>query len=460
MRIALLGAPGSGKGTQAKLLAERYRVPQISTGDLLRQAIAADHTFDKEARDNMDSGNLVSDEIVLKLLEERLRKKDTKRGFIIDGYPRNIPQAQSLDALLGILGKPLQVAVNISVDDDVLIKRVTGRIGCGDCGSIFNKYYFAPTSRGKCDKCGGKLISRSDDTEKTVRVRIDVYHESTAPLITYYRAQHKLRNIPAEGDVYQIQEKICDIIDLEIRPLEIKTLETAAESTDEEDFTVIAGGQINRVVPTVSHAHTALTSESTPDASSVVSDSAASTKEAADSDARTEVKKKSSAAELAPAENRPVNKPITVGKKATAKKATAKKATAKKATAKKATAKKATAKKATAKKATAKKATAKKATAKKATAKKATAKKATAKKVTAKKATAKKATAKKVTAKKVTAKKVTAKKVTAKKVTAKKVTAKKVTAKKVAAKKVVTKKAQTKKASSKKVLSKKTARRK
>ena len=249
MRIALLGAPGSGKGTQAKLLAERYRIPQISTGDLLREAANSPETLDKTTRQALDSGNLVDDEIVLKLLEERLRARDTKRGYIIDGYPRNIPQAQALDALLGILGRVLQIAINVDVDDDVLVKRIVGRTICQECGAIYNRFFSPPASKMHCDKCDGPLVSRSDDTEEVVVNRIKVYHESTAPLITYYKAQHKLRTVSARGEIGDIHEEICGIVDLEIRPLEIKTLETAAESIGEEDSTIIAGGKINRIVP-------------------------------------------------------------------------------------------------------------------------------------------------------------------------------------------------------------------
>ena len=250
MRIAILGAPGSGKGTQAKSLSERYRVPQISTGDLLREAVKDEKKLDQQTRDIMRAGQLVSDEIVLELLEERLRRKDTKRGFVIDGYPRNIPQAQALDTLLGMLGRSLQISIYVEVDDQVLVKRITGRAGCEDCGAIYNRHYSPPKTRGKCDNCGGKLVSRSDDNAKTVAVRIGVYHEDTSPLINYYKAQHKLRTVPAMGNIEDIQQKICDIIDLEIRPLEVKTLETAAETLDEEVSTIIAGGQINRVIPT------------------------------------------------------------------------------------------------------------------------------------------------------------------------------------------------------------------
>ena len=356
MRIALLGAPGSGKGTQAKLLAEKYRVPHISTGDLLREAMNSKKGLGSTNVENMESGQLVDDEVVLKLLEDRLRKKDTKRGFIIDGYPRNIPQAQSLDALLGLLGRNLQVAVSVNVDDDILIKRIVGRLGCEDCGAIFNRYFSPSKVRNKCDLCSGKLSSRPDDTEKTVRVRIGVYHESTAPLITYYKVQHKLRNIPAEGSIEDIHEKICDIVDIEIRPLEIKTLETAADTADETESTVIAGGKINKVV---------IQSE--------------------------EAQKE----DLAPSmdESRPSDLSVSPGK--VAKKTASKKKASKKKVAKKKAVAKAPTKKTSAKKTQTKKAQTKKVQTKKAQTKKAQSKKTQSKKSQAKKASTKVGTKKK-----------------------------------------------------------------
>ena len=248
MRIAILGGPGSGKGTQAKLLSERYRVPQISTGDLLRDAVKNDEDLGAQVKELMNSGELVSDGIVSKLLEDRLIKKDTRRGFIVDGYPRSIPQAQTLDTLLGMLGKPLQIAINIDVDDDILVKRIAGRSSCAKCGAIYNEYFFPPKVANKCDKCkGGKFESRDDDTVETATTRIEVYHQKTAPLITYYRAQHKLRTMTGTGDIDQIHQKLCDIIDLEIRPLQIKTLEVATDTAGEEDSTIIAGGKVNRI---------------------------------------------------------------------------------------------------------------------------------------------------------------------------------------------------------------------
>ncbi len=251
MRVAILGGPGSGKGTQAKMLSERYRVPQISTGDLLREALKNNRGLSEEARQAMAEGRLVDDAVVHKLLEERLRKRDTKRGFVIDGYPRNIPQAQALDILLSMLGKILQIAINIDVDDKVLVKRMVNRISCGKCGAIYSKRFSQPKVKDKCDRCGGALLTRADDTTKTARVRIGVYHAETTPLITYYRAQHKLRTMSGGGEIEQIYQKLCNLVDLEIRPLEIKTLEIAADADDEMETTFIAGGQINRIDPEI-----------------------------------------------------------------------------------------------------------------------------------------------------------------------------------------------------------------
>ena len=250
MRIALLGGPGSGKGTQARMLSEVYRIPQISTGDLLREAVSKGSSPGLRVKKAMDEGNLVDDEIVLEMLEERLRKRDIKRGFIIDGYPRSIPQAQSLDNLLGLLGRPIQIAVNIEVASEVLIKRISGRFSCRDCGRIYNRHFDMPKVDGVCDSCGStRFLSRADDNLKSVKIRLEVYEKETSPLTVYFRAQHKLRNVNGEGDKDQIHQTMRDLLDVEIRPLEIHTLETASEVVQEVDHTVIAGGEINRVDP-------------------------------------------------------------------------------------------------------------------------------------------------------------------------------------------------------------------
>lgn len=219
MRIVLLGAPGSGKGTQAQLLVEKYKIPQVSTGDLLRAAVASGSDLGRKAKAAMDGGQLVSDDIVLGIIQERLSKPDAKAGFVLDGFPRNIPQAQALDATLARLGQPLQLALLVDVDREVLTKRITGRRTCSQCGAIYNIYFSPSRPAGKCAKCGGTLSQRSDDNEETVRKRVAVYEEQTAPLVTYYRAQGKLRTVRGVGAVEEIFKNITDIIEAQIRPL-------------------------------------------------------------------------------------------------------------------------------------------------------------------------------------------------------------------------------------------------
>lgn len=219
MRIVLLGAPGSGKGTQAKLLSEKYKIPQISTGDTLRAAVEAGTELGKKAKAAMNAGQLVSDDIVLGIIQERLVKPDARAGFILDGFPRNIPQAQALDAMLARMGQPLQLALLVDVDQEVLMKRLTGRRTCGSCGAIYNIYFSPPKTPGKCDKCGGVLQHRSDDNEETVHKRLKVYEEQTSPLVSYYRAQGKLRTVRGVGSVQDIFKNIVDIVEAQIRPL-------------------------------------------------------------------------------------------------------------------------------------------------------------------------------------------------------------------------------------------------
>ncbi len=248
MRIALIGVSGSGKGEQARRLAGKYRICHISTGDLLRGQSRQGHlnTSDQHA---LETGELASDEVVRELLEERLRRRDTKRGFVIDGYPRNIPQAQSLDNLLGMLGRPLQIAIYTDMRDDLLIKHNVGRQVCTACGHIFNKYFSPPTTPDICDHCGAPLGVRKKDTPRAVALRVAEHKKNTIPLITYFRAQHKLRTVAATGTVEEIHHKVCSIVDMEVRPLEIEAVVSATDSVGDEVNTVIAGGQINRIVP-------------------------------------------------------------------------------------------------------------------------------------------------------------------------------------------------------------------
>lgn len=213
MRIVLLGAPGSGKGTQAKLMVEKYKVPQISTGDLLRAAVAADTPLGRQAKAAMDTGQLVSDDLVLAMIRERLAQPDAARGFILDGFPRNIPQAVALDAMLENLSKPLQLALLIDVDFDVLMQRLTGRRTCESCGQVYNVYTSPSKLEDRCDKCGGNLRHRADDNEEIIGNRLRVYEAQTAPLIEYYRNQDKLRTVQGVGEIEDIFKAVCAVIE-------------------------------------------------------------------------------------------------------------------------------------------------------------------------------------------------------------------------------------------------------
>ena len=349
MRIVLIGAPGGGKGTQAKLLVEKYGIPQISTGDLLREAVAAGSALGIQAKTAMDAGQLVSDDIVLGMIRERLSKPDTKKGFILDGFPRNISQAEALDRLLDDLGSPMQLALLIDVEFNVLLQRLTGRRTCRDCGQMFNIYTSPPRIDGCCDKCGGELLHRADDNEETIANRLKVYEAQTAPLVDYYRRQGKLRTVQGTGEIEDIFANIERIL------ASLPSKEAAAKSA-------------------------------------VTASAAAEEKTAKKKVAKKKVAKKK------------------VAKKKVAKKKVAKKKVAKKKVAKKKVAKKKVAKKKVAKKKVAKKKVAKKKVAKKKVAKKKVAKKKVAKKKVAKKKVAKKKVAKKKAAKKKVARKKVAKK--------------------------------------------------
>ena len=225
MRIVLLGFPGSGKGTQAKLMAEKYRVPQISTGDILRVAVADKTEIGKKVAAVMAAGELVSDDIVIDAVTDRVRSAESRRGFVLDGFPRSIPQAQELDTRLGWMSRSLQLVLHFALDNDAVVKRITGRLTCGKCGAIFNRFFSPPAKKGVCDQCGSKKLEhRPDDNEKILRARLEAYERDTVPLISYYRAQHKLRTIPASGDVAGIFTAICEVVDTEIRPLDKKVV--------------------------------------------------------------------------------------------------------------------------------------------------------------------------------------------------------------------------------------------
>ncbi|MDG2107673.1 MAG: adenylate kinase [Woeseiaceae bacterium] len=208
MRIALLGAPGSGKGTQAKKLMADRDIPQVSTGDMLREAVAQGTRFGLRAKSVMDSGNLVPNEVVLGIISERLVKKDTKNGFILDGFPRTKQQSLDLENLLEKMGTPLDRVVLMDVDFDILMKRLTGRRTCSLTGKLLNVYFSSQEELDECTNAGGELIYREDDNEDTIRNRLNVYRENTEPLIDLYRDRQKLVTIDAIGSIDEVYERL------------------------------------------------------------------------------------------------------------------------------------------------------------------------------------------------------------------------------------------------------------
>lgn len=208
MNIVLLGAPGAGKGTQAAKLVEKYGYAHISTGDMLRAAVKNQTPLGLEAKKYMDAGDLVPDEVVIGLVKERLQDEDTKAGFILDGFPRTSTQAVALDSELASLDRPLDAALLVDVDKEVIIKRLTSRRMCRDCG------YIGTVADDKCPKCGGEMYQRDDDNEATVRNRLDVYENSTAPLIDYYRGCDLLIEIDGDRDPELVLASIVEALDL------------------------------------------------------------------------------------------------------------------------------------------------------------------------------------------------------------------------------------------------------
>jgi adenylate kinase len=213
MRIVLLGAPGSGKGTQAGLLAERYNIPQIATGDLLREAVVSSSTLGRQAKIAMDAGHLVGDDIVLGIVQERILRPDARNGFILDGFPRSLPQAEALDQLLGSVGRPLDLALLLAVDVDALLQRLVGRRTCLSCGQVYNVFYSPPHIDGRCDACGGRLRHRADDNEETIGNRLRVYEAQTFPVIDYYKEQGKLRTVQGVGGISDIAKAMRKVVE-------------------------------------------------------------------------------------------------------------------------------------------------------------------------------------------------------------------------------------------------------
>jgi len=213
MRLILLGPPGAGKGTQAKMLKEKFQIPQISTGDILRQAVKDNTELGVRAKTFMDVGQLVPDDVVIGLIKERIRQRDCKTGFILDGFPRNIAQAEKLSETLADMRVMIDNIIDLEVDEKEVVERLTGRSTCLDCGAMFHQMSCPPKVLGVCDGCGGKLAQRPDDNRETIRERLKVYFGSTAPLKEFYMKQGNLKTVKAKGSVEDIFFRLCEMIE-------------------------------------------------------------------------------------------------------------------------------------------------------------------------------------------------------------------------------------------------------
>ena len=212
MNLILLGPPGCGKGTQAKILIDTYHIPQISTGDILREAIKKESPLGVEAKAHMDQGALVPDHLVIKIIEERLKQADCSRGFILDGFPRTVAQAEALETTLSEMGSKLEYVFSIDVDDEELIRRLTGRRVCKKCGESYHIEFNPPRQEGICDSCQGELYQRDDDKEETIRNRLNVYQDQTSPLINFYQRKDLLHSIDGIGSIDEIKGRLLKVI--------------------------------------------------------------------------------------------------------------------------------------------------------------------------------------------------------------------------------------------------------
>ena len=212
MKIIMLGAPGAGKGTQAKMIAEKYAIPHVSTGDIFRANIKNGTELGKEAKKYMDQGKLVPDELTVKILLDRVAQPDCANGYVLDGFPRTIPQAEVLDKALRELGDKIDYAINVDVPDENIVNRMGGRRACVGCGATYHIKYNAPKVENTCDTCGGELIIRDDDKPETVQNRLSVYHEQTQPLIDFYEKQGVLKTVDGTVDMNDVFAAIVEIL--------------------------------------------------------------------------------------------------------------------------------------------------------------------------------------------------------------------------------------------------------
>ncbi|MCD8067331.1 MAG: adenylate kinase [Lachnospiraceae bacterium] len=213
MKIIMLGAPGAGKGTQAKMIAEKYQIPHISTGDIFRANIKNGTELGREAKKYMDQGALVPDELTVKILLDRVAQPDCENGYVLDGFPRTIPQAEVLDRALSKLGDAVDYAVNVDVPDENIVRRMSGRRACLSCGATYHVEHIPPKKEGVCDVCGQPLVLRDDDKPETVKNRLKVYHEQTQPLIDFYKEKGILRTVDGIADMKDVFAAITAILD-------------------------------------------------------------------------------------------------------------------------------------------------------------------------------------------------------------------------------------------------------
>ncbi len=212
MKVVMLGAPGAGKGTQAKIIAEKYQIPHVSTGDIFRANIKEGTELGMEAKGYMDKGLLVPDELTVKILLDRVAAEDCKNGYVLDGFPRTIPQAEVLDKALQELNEKLDFAINVDVPDENIISRMAGRRACLKCGATYHVVNIPPKTEGICDNCGQELVLREDDKEETVAKRLQVYHEQTKPLIDYYEKQGILKDVDGTQSMEAVSEAIVKLL--------------------------------------------------------------------------------------------------------------------------------------------------------------------------------------------------------------------------------------------------------
>jgi adenylate kinase len=213
MNLIVIGPPGSGKGTQGRLIAERYHIPQISTGDILREAVRNGSALGLEAKTSMVRGELVPDEVVIGIIEDRLMQRDCGKGFLLDGFPRTVAQADALERMLGKRGLVIDHVINIEIEMEELVKRLRGRSTCSRCGAMYHLLFNPPKKEGVCDQCGGSLYQRDDDKEETIRSRFEVYSQQTEPVIQYYASKGLVRSINGVGHMDDIFHRILEVIE-------------------------------------------------------------------------------------------------------------------------------------------------------------------------------------------------------------------------------------------------------